>query len=290
MQSKMQKYLILALGLIMSAYSVNSILRPNGIMTGGITGLSRVFEYIIKTNDFLNFIDDRYIYNIIYYALAIIVVLVAYTLLGKDDAIKIIFMSVVYPLILFLFTYLQIPPLKFTYIIGNQEVNDIFLAAIFYGVIAGIANGLFIRIGFTSGGSDTIAKIIYRRLLPFVSLGKILMFVDGLFILSSLFVFDMRITAYAFVTKFVYMKSIDMIVFGIGTKRVKMEILSTKYDEISKYILNSVNRGVTLVDTEGGYSHLKLRQIITICSPRESIIIKNYIASIDEKAFVYLIP
>jgi len=86
------------------------------------------------------------------------------------------------------------------------------------------------------------------------------------------------------------LKSVEMILLGIGNKRVKMEILSTKHDRIIAFIQTSINRGVTLVDIEGAYSKTKLRQVITICTSRESLRIKHFIASIDEHAFVYVIP
>ncbi len=291
MNRKFQKYLYLVTGNLLSAYSVIYILRPNGLMTGGITGLSRVIERIIKNMIVLTPLLEQYLYSIIYYILAIIVLISAYLFLGKADAVKILFLSLVYPLLLFLFTFLDLKPLLIpVQTDSGSEFKDILVPTIAYGVLSGVGTGLILRSKYTSGGSDTIAKIVYRKILPFVNFSQVLLIVDGLIILSSLFVFDFRIVFYAVITKYINMKAVDMIVLGIGNRRVKMEIISTKYDQIIPFIHNSVHRGVTIVDTEGAYSKSKLKQIITICSPRESLIIKNFIASIDANAFVYIIP
>jgi len=85
------------------------------------------------------------------------------------------------------------------------------------------------------------------------------------------------------------MKTIDFIVIGFD-RRVKMEIISSKYEEIVPYIQNSIHRGVTIVETVGAFSKISLRQIVTLCSPRESLRIKNFVASVDEDAFIYTVP
>lgn len=282
-----KRYVMLVLGLMILAYSVTTILRPNGLMTGGITGISRIIETTLQIG-----INPDYLFNIAYYTLALIVLLLAFIFLGKEDGMKIIFMSFVYPLFLFLFTFLDLKPFIIEIPIqgGVGYIEDLFIPAITYGFFAGIGTGIIMKSGYTSGGSDTIAKIIYKRLLPFLSIGQILMFIDGFIIFSSIFFFDIRITAFAFITKFVYIKSIDMIVFGIGNRRVKMEIISNRYEEISQFIMTTVNRGVTLIETEGGFTHKMTKQIVTICNPRESLMIKTFIGSIDANAFVYIIP
>lgn len=286
-----KKYSMLLLGVLLSAYPVVAVLRPNGLMTGGITGLARIMETILtqKTT-----IDPNLLFNISYYLLAIIVLILAFAFLGKKDGMKIIVMTFIYPLALFVLTYLDIPALKVelpVYMNGQYTgvINDLLIPAIAYGVLGGVGTGFIVRSGFTSGGSDTIAKILYKRVFPYLSIGVIIMFVDGLVIASSIFFFDVTIMAYAFITKFVYIRSVDIVVFGMGNNRVKVEILSQESTKIQEYIMNTLHRGVTIIDSEGGYSHAKGKQIICICTPRESLLIKNFIARIDPKAFVYII-
>ncbi|HEY8364477.1 MAG TPA: YitT family protein, partial [Haloplasmataceae bacterium] len=88
-----KRYLYLVLGNLISAYSVIYILRPNDLMTGGITGLSRVLEVAILKAFDLPPMLEQYLYSIIYYLMAILVLVLAYIFLGKADALKILFLS-----------------------------------------------------------------------------------------------------------------------------------------------------------------------------------------------------
>lgn len=284
-----KRYVFLILGNLISAYAVIYVLRPNGLMTGGITGLARVIERAFKGFDLSPFLE-QYLFSIIYYILALIVLALAYIFLGKKEAFKILFLSIAYPILLFIFTFLELEPLLIPVTTKtNDQFYDILIPVITFGVLSGIGTGLILRSKYTSGGSDTIAKIVYRKLLPFLNFSYVLLLVDGIIIVLGLFVFDFRIVFYAILTKYVNMKTVDLFVLGFD-RRVKMEIISTKVNEIIPYIQNSIHRGVTLVDTEGAYSKTKLQQIVTICSPRESLMIKNFIASIDENAFIYVVP
>lgn len=286
-----KRYLYLVLGNLISAYSVIYILRPNDLMTGGITGLSRVLEVAILKAFDLPPMLEQYLYSIIYYLMAILVLVLAYIFLGKADALKILFLSLVYPLLLFLFTFLNLDAMIVNVTTNTgSEFSDILVPTIAFGVLSGVGTGLILRGKYTSGGSDTIAKIVYRRVLPFISFSQVLLLVDGIIIITGLFVFDFRIIFYAIIMKYINMKTVDMIVLGIGNRRVKMEIISTKYEEIIPFIQNSIHRGVTMVETEGAYTGNKLKQIVTVCSPRESLRIKNFIATVDENAFVYVVP
>lgn len=285
-----KKYVLLSLGVLLSTSSVVLILRPNGLMTGGITGLSRIVETSLsKVTDW----DSNLVFSISYYLLALLILFLAFIFLGKKDGMRIIVMSLVYPTMILLLTLMDVPKIIIQLPVEQDGViigylQDTLIPAILYGVFAGSGSGLVVRSGFTTGGSDTIAKILYRRLLPFISIGILMLVVDSLVILSSIFVFDLHIVLYAFVSKFVYMKFVDIVVFGFGNNKVKIEILSHKNEEIKEYIMNTLKRGVTIHEAEGGYSHVRIAQIMCICSPRESLLIKKYIASVDPDAFVYI--
>ncbi|ERJ11117.1 YitT family protein [Haloplasma contractile] len=268
MKEKVLNYILLTTGVVLSAYAITAILRVNNLVTGGITGISIILEEITPLP-----------FGLIYYLLSIVVLILTYLFLGKHELYKILFLSLFFPLVLILFEHLGYEFIK----------GDIFLATIYYGVIAGAGSGLIIRSGYTSGGSDTIAKIMYRKFVPFMSIGQILLIIDGLIVIASVLVFDFEIALYAIITKFVSIKTIDLVVFGIGTRRVKVEIISRAPQEIIDYIINDIKRGVSIFELKGGYKGGRYKQLVTICSPRESIKIKNKIAKIDEHAFVYVI-
>lgn len=89
-------FLFVALGSILIAFAVTSILKPNGLITGGITGISIILEKLFHIK-----------YTYIYYVLSILVLAVAWISMGKREGIKIITMSIISPLVLIVFDSLN---------------------------------------------------------------------------------------------------------------------------------------------------------------------------------------
>lgn len=262
-------YIYILIGSILLAFAITSILTPNGLITGGITGISIIIGKIINIK-----------YTYIYYALSILVLISARIFIGKREAIKILLLSILFPIILILFEPLNI----------HFVENDMILASIYYGVIGGIGVGLLLKRGFSAGGTDTIAKILHRKIFPFISISQILLGIDTAIIILSIYIFDRNTALYAILTQFVLMKSIDTVLFGFGSRKVKIEIISDEHEKIADYILNSVNRGISSFEIKGGYTNTYKTKIVCVCSPRESMIIKRFIAEVDHNAFVDVLP
>ena len=77
--------------------------------------------------------------------------------------------------------------------------------------------------------------------------------------------------------------------YGFDSKVVQLEIITDKHDEVADYILHEVKRGVSNVKIIGQYTQQPRQKIITLCSPRESMLIKQFVAKVDKKAFVTVI-
>lgn len=261
-------FITVTLGCVLTAFAITSILKPNGLITGGITGISIILE---------KFIFIKYTY--IYYALSVFILIISWATMGKKEALKIITLSISFPLIL-----IELENLKFTFI-----QNDMLLSSVYFGIIYGVGIGLVVKRGFSFGGTDTIARILYKKVLNFVSLSQILLGIDGLIIAISAIIYGKNIALYAIISQIITTKAIDAVIFGFSSKRVQIEIISDRHEEITEYILNKIARGVTSYEVKGGYKKEKRLKLQTICSPRESMLIKRFITQIDPEAFVNVI-
>jgi uncharacterized membrane-anchored protein YitT (DUF2179 family) len=125
--------------------------------------------------------------------------------------------------------------------------------------------------------------------MPHVGLSQILMVIDAIVIIGSGFLFGRNIALYALVTQVIFSKTVDFVMYGFDTKAVQLEIITSKHDEVANYILNDINRGVTNVTVTGEYTKKSREKIVTICSPRESMLIKKFVAKKDNDAFVTVI-
>lgn len=261
--------IIVTIGCVLTAFAITSILKPNGLVTGGITGISIIME---------KFIFIKYTY--IYYALSIFILIASWLTMGQREALKIITLSISFPLILIL-----LENFKYTFI-----QNDMMLASVYFGVIYGVGIGLVFKRGFSFGGTDTVAKILQRKIFSFVTISQVLLTIDGFIIAISAVVYGKNIALYAIISQVITTKVIDAVLFGFTAKKVQIEIISDRYADITAYILHKVVRGVTSYEVKGGYKNKQRLKLQTICSPREAVLIKKYIATIDSEAFIHVLP
>lgn len=81
-----------------------------------------------------------------------------------------------------------------------------------------------------------------------------------------------------------------MVLFGFGSKKVKIEIISDMNQAIETFIIHEIKRGISAYEILGGYTNETKRKIVSICSPHETMLIRQYIASVDPNAFVNVLP
>lgn len=259
-------FVILLIGCCISSFSIQGVLIPNGLTSGGVTGIIRMIQ---------NFTDVNF--SLLYWGASAIVLVLVAIFMGLREVRKILFLAIMYPIVLSVF---EILPLELL------ETKDVMLAAIFCGVFNGIWLGLVFWRGYASTGMDAIAKIIRKKLFPSVSPSKILLGIEVIIIGSSALVFDRNIALYALVTQVITTKVSEMVMFGFESKIVQLTILTVGKEAITDYITNNLHRGVTSTQVRGEYTNRDMRQLILLCSPRESVLIRKKLARIDPNAFV----
>lgn len=261
--------LYLIIGCFITAFSVNYILKPNGLITSGITGLSIVLEKYLLIN-----------YSYIYYVATFIILIATFLLMGKKELIRIIFLSVLYPTVLLLMQGIEFKFIE----------NDLLLASIYFSIFYGIGVGMVLRKGFSYGGTDTIARILNKKFFPSINVSYLMLILDGIVIIAAAFTFGRNIALYSIISQLIITRVCDYIMFGLGTKLYKLEIISSKYEEISHYIMHELGRGVTLFKIKGCYTNEEKVQIESICSPSQVVLIQKLIKKIEPKAFVKVMP
>lgn len=258
--------LIIAIGCLIGTFSSIAIMIPNGLTSGGVTGIARIVQHFLNLP-----------FSWLYYAGSLIVLLMCFVILGKAEARKIVVLSVVYPAALVFWEHFDIQLI---------EGTDTLLATIYCGVFSGLCSGMILSRGYSSGGSDTIAKMIHAKLLPQVPLSKVLLGVDASIIIASAFVFGRNIALYALVTSVISSKVIDYYMYGLTPKIVQVEIITNEADTIQQYILDTICRGVSRENVTGAYTNTKRPKLVVLCSPRESVLIRRYVGTADPQALL----
>lgn len=251
------------------AFATTAVMLPNGLTSGGLTGIVRILQVFVPLD-----------FSIMYYALAILILLVVIGLLGKQEGKKVLLVTMLYPPILVVFEQLSLELL---------DEKDVILAVIFCGVLSGVCNGLVFWRGYAFCGTESVAKIIKKKMLPHVDISKILLLLDSVIIIISAFMFGRNIALYALVSQFIGSKIVDVILYGFESEIVQMQIITSENEKVAQYIMEDINRGVSSYDIVGEYTGQHRKQLLVLCTPRESIFIRKYLAEVDPSAFVAVV-
>lgn len=166
-----------------------------------------------------------------------------------------------------------------------QYHGDTFLAALYGGVIGGIGLALVFMRSSTTGGTDIVARLIQMK-LPHVSVGKLLLAVDGCVLLAAALVYkNVENALFALISIFASSRLVDSIVYGLDMGNVMM-IVSEQHDQISAKIIEQLNRSATLLEGIGTYTGQ--RRPVLMCAIRKSQMfeVKQIVFDIDPKAFI----
>jgi len=271
-KTKAGRFIREALIVLTSAFFGSSVqifvMIPNGMTSGGMPGIARLITHFLPVS-----------YSLVYYTLSMVVLVIAWITMGKGEVKRIVALGFAYPIMLFIFEHINYEFL---------DSPDPFLAAILIGLFYGIATGVGYIGGYSSGGTDTLARVVKFKLFNHLRTGDIQMAMDVAIIAISAFVFDTNIAMYAIITAVVAARVISLITVGYSGRFVQFDIIASskeKSDQITEYVLNDVNRAVTSHVSRGEYTHEERRTLSVICTPAESIKIKKYVADVDPDSF-----
>lgn len=260
----MKKWINFLIGIFIVAFSFNLFCVPNNLASSGIGGLSIVVG---------NFIDiDK---SLFVGVVNIFLIIISYVFLGKSNTYKTIVGSLVYPV------FLKITS-SITGYIDLSEV-DLLIKAVMGGIITGYGLGLVFKSGYTTGGTDIIEAILVKYLrLP---MDKAIIIVDGVVVILSGIVFGIEHLIYALI--FLLFQSIYSNQFMLGLKEDKiLYINSLKSKEITEFLKETYNYGITILNSKGGFSKDKRQVLVVAIRYSFYLEIKRAIMMIDSKAFI----
>jgi uncharacterized membrane-anchored protein YitT (DUF2179 family) len=258
--SILKRFMLLLIGSALAAIGLEIFLIPNNIIDGGVVGISIMVSYLsgLPVGLFI------FVLNVPFF-------IFGYSQIGRTFAISTIFS--VSMLSIWVSILEPVPSLT----------NDVFLAAVFGGIILGIGVGLIIRYGGSLDGTEIVAIVLDKKTA--FSIGEIVMFFN-LFILSSAgLVFGWDRAMYSLVTYFIAFKVIDLTVEGLDESKEAI-IVSDKSDEIAEVLMARLGRGVTSLQGKGGYTGDSKEVLFCVLTRLEISKLKSIIADIDEDAFV----
>lgn len=260
-------YILIIIGTTLLALGINVFFDKLGMVVGGVTGIAIVIKKL--TEGIIEGGMPIWITNLL---INIPLFLIALAVKGKNFGKRTIFATIFLSVALYLTQ--DLPAIT----------EDILLGGVFGGVLSGLGLGLVFLSLATTGGTDLAASII-QHFVKYISISKILMFLDGVVIALGFFVFGPEKTMYALISVFISAKVIDAILEGLQFAKAAF-IITEKEEEITKELLIKLDRGLTGLYGEGMYTGISKKVLLCVVSQRQIIQLKEIVKSHDEKAFV----
>lgn len=257
-----QRFILLTIGAVLMAYSLESLLIPNDIVDGGVTGVSMLLDHVTP------------------FGLSIFLVILnlPFFFLGYKQIGKTFAFSMLYGIVALSVATIFMHDLK-------PVTNEHLLAIVFGGVLLGAGVGLAMRGGGCLDGTESLAILIEKK-TPF-SVGDIIMVINVIIFSVAALVFGIESALSSMLTYYIASKTIDIVVRGFDDMK-SMHIISNDIEEIVEAISSRLGRGVTYLHGEGSYSGEDKKVALAVFSRLEETKMKDIIKSIDPQAFVII--
>lgn len=258
-------FIVLGSFFLAAAFSIFFI--PNEIAPGGVSGAATLLNALFGWS----------------VGLLVLIINIPLFILGwRKHGVRFMVLSLFSTILLsFFIEFIKLPN---EWVQVMQE--DILLSTIFGGALCGLGLGLVIREGATTGGTDLLAMIINDK-FPTIGVAWVLFAIDFLVVAAAVVFLSPLAGLYALVALFISARVLDYVQTGIDSAKAFM-IISEKQDEITKEIMDRIERGVTLLDGHGGFSHEHKEVVLCVVRRQQIAKVRSLVKEIDDNAFVMM--
>ena len=250
----------IAIGAILAAFGVQGFIVPSGLGGGGVGGIALLLYYTLKLP-----------IGVMTFVLNIPLFVLGWREVNRKFVFKTIWGLAIFSIFLDMFKGIQ-----------TIAIDDVFLGALYGGVISGISSSLVFHFGGSLGGTDIVSKVIQRKYD--IPMGTSSLAINGVIIMISWAILGSKAALYTLVTLFVYGRVLDLIQSGVPTKSIT--IISDRSEELVKRIMVDLGRGATFLHGRGAYSCEPKDVIICVVSLPEIGRLKQAVREVDPQAFM----
>lgn len=251
------------LGNAVLALGTAAFVVPNGLISGGVTGIGLILEHFFGLPvDVGVFVGDAVLF------------LLGAAVMGKTFAATIILSTIVYPTFFSLFG--KIPFL-------TSLTDDKLMAAIYAGLLMGAGIGLVIKVGGSTGGMD-IPPIILHKLFG-LSIPVMIYVGDTALLLIQAIYSSTEQVLYGILVVLLSSIVMDKVLI-MGQKQTQVVVISPQYEKINQMIHQQMDCGSTLLHATTGLEKSDQKVVMTVISNRQLAHLNELILQIDPQAFV----
>jgi len=251
---------LIALGSALCSVAINGILLPQRFYGAGFTGVALIIHYVVPSLPVA----------VLYFILNVPVFCLGWIYAGRR-----FFLYSIAGMFIFTGT------LEWIHV--SLPVHDKMLSAILAGIIVGAGSGIILRSLGSAGGLDILSVILLKRFS--IRLGSTILAFNSLILVAGAVLFSLEGALYTLIYIFVSSYMVNLVVTGLSQRKA-VYIISPQWEEISHEIMDKIQRGVTVIKGQGGYTGRDEQILYTVISFRELPQLKQLIRGVDSDAFV----
>ncbi len=249
-------------GCSLYAIAVNSFVVPNNIAQSGVTGLAVFFNNLCHVP-----------VGVTNFVLNVPLLILMWLFLGRKLVARTLWVTALLSIALDVFSFMPV------------YKGEGILASLFCGLLQGAGLGIIMITGATSGGTDIVARLVHKK-FPHITVGSVVMVADAAIVAANMLLLrSINSGLYAIIMIFVSTRVINSLIYGTGNGKMLM-IVTEKPDEVSKAIVSSSRRGVSVVPAKGAYTGKDKGILICVARKSEVSGIIKIIKSADDKTFI----
>ena len=277
----LKSIMLTVVGTLVLSFGTAVFIAPFGLVAGGISGISIVVDRLIPF-EFISL-------DMIVTAVTWILFFVGLFVLGRNFALKTLISTIIYPIGVSLFMRLATPDFLggFFYLEGYTDYPELsrLIAALLGGTCVGGGCAITFLGGGSTGGVDIIALTICK-IFKRAKSSVVLFIIDSVIVVCGMFVIgDFVISLLGILSAFVSALMVDKVFIG-SSRSFIAQIITEKHVELNREIIETLDRGSTIVDVVGGYTGDKKKMLIVSFKVSQYAEVLNTVNKIDKKAFV----
>lgn len=260
------RYIIMIIMIItgsaISAIAFNVFIMPNKLLSGGVSGISLILNYLFNWNTGLLI----FIFNIPIFILG-------YKYVDREFIILSLIGTASLSFFIEAFSFLR----------GSLSGQDVLLSCIYGGVINGLGIGIVLRNRASQGGIDIIGVIIKKYFS--MNIGTTSLIINTFIVIVSSFITNIHLAMYTLISMYVSSTVVDKVQQGFDRRKSVM-IITNNEKLVADQIIKKLVRGVTYLEGEGAYTGNKKRVIYCIVSTNQLAKLKQIVREEDPAAFI----
>jgi uncharacterized membrane-anchored protein YitT (DUF2179 family) len=257
--------LLMAAGGVLMALAVDVFLDPNDVVPGGFTALAMFANRLWSWPIGLTLL-----------ALNVPFLILGMWLLGAEFGPRTIIATALASLAIDLLR-------PYVPVVQGEPL----LYTAFGGLLYGLGQSLVFRAGATSGGTEIPAKLLNH--LYGVRMSRSLLAMDVVILGIAAWFFGLAPALYAFIVAWVTERTLNVMETGVDASQ-SVFVIADDPDPIRRAILDRLERGVTLLRGEGGYTGAERVVLFTVVSRREVAAVRKIVSAVDPRAFMVVNP